>query len=91
MISRRRIVAVAGHSEYWSKELRDGFDAARAAWPDGERIDHEEGRFGFHGSAGLMRVGAMVQKLSTDYGAALVHGMSTGGGQAISLLRRERP
>ena len=30
----RRIVAVAGHSEYWSKSTRDSFDAARGAGVD---------------------------------------------------------
>jgi N,N-dimethylformamidase beta subunit-like, C-terminal/RTX calcium-binding nonapeptide repeat (4 copies) len=28
-LSGRRAIAVAGHSEYWSKEMRDGFDRAR--------------------------------------------------------------
>ena len=27
----RRLIAVAGHSEYWSKEMRDGFERSRAA------------------------------------------------------------
>jgi hypothetical protein len=27
----RKLVVVAGHSEYWSKEMRDGFERARAA------------------------------------------------------------
>jgi hypothetical protein len=33
-LAGRRVVAVAGHSEYWSKEVRDGFEAARAAGID---------------------------------------------------------
>jgi len=28
---RHRLVVVAGHDEYWTKEMRDGFDAARDA------------------------------------------------------------
>jgi hypothetical protein len=30
----RRVVVVAGHSEYWSKEMRDSFEAARASGID---------------------------------------------------------
>jgi Ca2+-binding RTX toxin-like protein len=30
-LDRRKLIAVAGHSEYWSKEMRDGFERARAA------------------------------------------------------------
>jgi VCBS repeat-containing protein len=31
ILQQHRAVIVSGHSEYWSKNMRDGFDAARAA------------------------------------------------------------
>jgi N,N-dimethylformamidase beta subunit-like, C-terminal/RTX calcium-binding nonapeptide repeat (4 copies) len=33
-LANRRVVAVAGHSEYWSRQIRDAFETARAAGVD---------------------------------------------------------
>jgi hypothetical protein len=45
--------------------------------------------FGFHGSAGLMRIVAAARRVRAEgaHAACLVHGLSLGGGQSLSVIR----